>query len=289
MFRWLAHRKTMPRVAWNVGEGQYGLCDRLRGLACGLAWTLPQQRQLCYRWEPNELCPAEFGDLFEPARHVQVKSKLGNSWPGNTIHLQIAANPLPHQFWKYLHEKGHPSTGFQSLDDFKAAWRHQLSSLRPIKAIRKTLNQCMRAANGRTLVGIHLRRTDVVHEACKPEITAENMHLHDHGLLARIRTLASTCRDTCFYIASDSREHFRQLAAQLTSECIPFIHHEKEWTTNFRQTQVADAVVDLFVPPLDDATDTEWFLADRLHPTAAGAQQIADLIRVGVDEALEDS
>ncbi len=247
MFRWLSHRRNKHRVAWNAGEGQYGLCDRLRGLACGLAWTIPQQRVLFYRWEPNEICPAEFRELFEPHAHALIKSDLGQSWPDSTIHIQIAANPLPHHFWKYLHEKGHPSCGFQSLDQFRAAWKQELRSLRPATQIRKAMKQCMRAANGRSLVGIHLRRTDVVHEDCKPEINAENIHLHNSGILAQIRSLASTNRDICFYLASDSHDHFRQMEAQLSSECIPFIHHEKEWTSNFRQTQVADAVVDLWM------------------------------------------
>lgn len=248
MFHWLVnHRKKKQRVAWNASEGQYGLCDRLRGLACGLAWSIPQQRLLCYRWEPNDLCPAEFCDLFEPSAHALIKANLGQSWPDNTIHLQIAANPLPHHFWKYVHEKGHPGSGFKSLDHFKAAWKHELRSLRPVAPVRKAIKQCLRAANGRTLVGIHLRRTDVVHEDCKPEINADNIHLHNSGLLAQIRSLASTNRDFCFYLASDSQEHFHRVSSQLRNECIPFIHHGKEWTSNFRQTQVADAVVDLWM------------------------------------------
>jgi lysophospholipase L1-like esterase len=47
-----------------------------------------------------------------------------------------------------------------------------------------------------------------------------------------------------------------------------------------------DAVADISVDPLDDATDTTYFQFDRLHLTAVGAEAAADLIAPALDALL---
>lgn len=49
----------------------------------------------------------------------------------------------------------------------------------------------------------------------------------------------------------------------------------------------ADEVVDLFVPPLDDATNTTYFFADLVHVTTAGATAMADLIEPALTPYIE--
>jgi lysophospholipase L1-like esterase len=48
----------------------------------------------------------------------------------------------------------------------------------------------------------------------------------------------------------------------------------------------ADEVVDLFVPPLDDATDGTYWYLDRTHPIEAGAVAMADLVAPALDAVL---
>lgn len=47
-----------------------------------------------------------------------------------------------------------------------------------------------------------------------------------------------------------------------------------------------DAVADISLPPLDDATDMEYFALDRTHYVAAGAKAAADLMAPALDDLL---
>lgn len=247
MRSWLRRFRSLPSVFWNSDEGQYGLCDRLRGLACGLAWADGLHRHLHYGWRPNELCPAEFEALFEPPPRASILAELKNEQGSDVIYLSMAANPLPHQFWHQLLVHGLPTRGFGSEDEFHEAWRRHLRLLRPVAGIRRSINECRDLAGRRPLIGIHIRRTDVVESVGKPEIHEGNLEDHDRILLAKVRTLAANRRDACFYLAADSQVSFRRWAGMLASECIPFVSHEKEWRPEFRQTKIADAVVDLWM------------------------------------------
>jgi hypothetical protein len=163
------------------------------------------------------------------------------------IRLPIAANPLPHQFWAEVKKLNQPADEVTSLQELTEAWRSHLRKLLPVKSIRQTLARCRRQSNGRQMIGIHLRRTDVVEALGKPEIHLGNLAEHDQILLRTVRQLASTHRDACFFLAADSSRSFQAWKEMLTAECIPFICHEKDWSNSFRQTRVEDAVVDLWM------------------------------------------
>lgn len=233
-------------VHWEAPVGQYGLCDRLRGLACGLAWAEGLGRTLHYLWQPNDLCPADFGSLFEEPRFAHIRSGLPPA-AAESLCLRIAANPLPHQFWNYLRGEGLPDGGFSSLEQFANSWRDQVERLRPAPAIRKAVARVRKAAGDRPLVGVHLRRTDVLACDSKLEINAGNVDAHDRQLLAQLRQILGERRDVCFFLASDSHDYFARWAAILKDEGMPFVVHEKGWSADFRQTSIADAVVDLWV------------------------------------------
>ena len=250
MFRWLQQpaERPPPLVWWEAQKGHHGLCDRLRGLACGLAWAGARGMQLKYAWPPNRTCPAFYDALFEQPVGICFDPSGPERAPEGAFRLTMEANLMPKRFWAHLMEDGLTTDPFSDVEAFVSAWRKEVRSFRPVASIQSQIDDCLSSVDGRPLIGIHLRRTDVVTHKSKPEITASNVALHDQIMLQEVRNHARRSPDAVFFLASDDRRLFQTWASTLDSESIPFISHDsKTWTGAFRQTPVADAVVDLWM------------------------------------------
>ena len=234
-------------LCWNAPDGHYGLCDRLRGLACGLALARAQGFTLRYWWPTNVHCPADYHDLFELPADVCSASPLPEAPPAESMTLHLSANIVPEVFCRRLDESGLSADPFRSKEEFLAAWRREISAMRPMPMILRAVSQCLETTGSRALIGIHLRRSDVVNARVKPEITSANLAAHDQVLMDKVCCLAQQQPQACFFLASDDHSAFLRWSAMLGAKGVPFISHSKKWTRNFRQTTVTEAMVDLWV------------------------------------------
>lgn len=240
------HGAPPRRLVWNAPEGHYGLCDRLRGLACGLALARAQNVKLCFWWPANQPCPAEFGELFEQPAFACVNGTLCEP-PADAVVLQLPANIVPEVFCKRLEESGFGDIPFSHREAFQQAWRQEIRTLQPVADVLVAVNACHNSGGNRPLIGIHLRRSDVVNARVKPEITSSNLTSHDRVMWDEARLLAGKQPTACFFLAADEHAAFTNWAAMLQEAGIPFIHHPKPWTKQFRQTSMRDALVDLWM------------------------------------------
>ena len=216
-------------------------------MASGLVWARGQGLGLKFAWPMNRDCPATYHSLFEHPDDVCFDPSASEAAPQDALQMSIDLNMLPEQFWRHLEKHEMPRTPFPDCRSFVEAWRTEVRAFRPHPAIQRKIDACRDGADGRPLIGIHLRRTDVVKHRGKPEITASNLALHDTILLQEVRDCARKEPEACFFLACDHGGLFKDWARILEAERIPFIHHPKEWKMAFRQTSVADAVVDLWM------------------------------------------
>lgn len=245
---WLEHLGIQERVAcWSNMHGQYGLCDRLRGLACGLAWTKANRMRLLYGWSANAKCPATYESLFTYPAGVCRDPKDIPALPPRSVLISMPSNVTPWEFWGRLVPCGLDHGPYHSLDSFKEAWRSEIRSFKPVDAVRQNIDACLAIAHGNPLIGIHVRRTDVVNHPFRKEITSANLAMHDIALLDEVRHEARVNPHACFYLASDDHAAFLRWSGWLATDGIRFISHDKAWKESLRQTDVRDAVVDLWM------------------------------------------
>jgi hypothetical protein len=244
----MSDNKAAPlrELVWNAPEGHYGLCDRLRGLACGLALARARKLRLCFWWPANQPCPAEFGELFDQPAFACVTNTVREPSDDAAV-LQLPANIVPEVFCKRLEESGFGSRPFSDDAMFQQAWRQEVCALRPVDDVMAAVSACFRACGSHPLIGIHLRRSDVVNARVKPEITSSNLSNHDRVMWDEVQLLAGQHPSACFFLAADEHAAFTHWAARLQKAGIPFIHHPKPWTNRFRQTSMHDALVDLWM------------------------------------------
>ncbi|MFN0126402.1 MAG: hypothetical protein ACKV19_06950 [Verrucomicrobiales bacterium] len=238
--------KSRSWVVWDSTVAQFGLCDRLRAIASGLALAARLNCRFAYRWQANDECPAEWSELFLPLKGGRILPEIPPEIAERAIfEIECPANTTPSVFWNSLAAAGHASA-FGSQSAFNRAWIDEVRRLKPVGSVRRTVSRIVRSAEGRPLIGIHLRRTDKLGAPFSP-INPENVKSFDHALWRAVTQRAGECRDACFFLASDDRHYFdlwHDGLRQLGLECLST---PKSWSAGHRQTPVIEALTDLYL------------------------------------------
>ena len=232
-------------LLWDSTEGQQGLCDRLRGMACGMALAKRLGLRLRYRWETNEECPANWDELFAAPVGLTFDESSTRRLTNGAARIECPANIPPYTFWNWLRQTRWAGA-FRSFEDFSSLWRASIRSMRPVKRTATAVNQLVRQSAGRPLVGIHLRRTEML-DADHSPVNRENVAAYDAALWDEVIRIANEHRAVCFFLAADDEGYFIRWTERLHRLGLPLVAPNKQWGKAFRQTGMHDALTDLWL------------------------------------------
>ena len=235
---------------WHPGHIDFGLGDRMRGLASGLVLARALDCDLLAQWESTRACPAEWDELFAPLQgHFPYRTI-----PARRLNLlepdfiwTMGGNIHPNYGYRDTYRaapSGHPD--FVDVTAFKNAWARELRAFQPIPAIMEAVQQTTSSFPEFTL-GIHLRRTDVMNDPKKP-INQDNVHLYDQSLWDEaIRTLEDH-PNAAVFIAADREDYQRDWSERFQQLGIRVCIHQKTWfRAGMRKTPVSDALIDMML------------------------------------------
>ena len=232
-------------LLWDSAEGQQGLCDRLRGIACGMALAKRLGLRLKYRWEPNGECPACWQELFAAPTGLTFDESHPHRLAHDTACIECPANVPPYTFWNWLRQTCWVGA-FKSFEDFSSSWSGSIRSLRPVKTAAAAVHHLVRQSAGRPLTGIHLRRTEML-DADHSPVNRANVAAYDAALWNEVVRIANEDRAVCFFLAADDQDYFVRWTERLHRLGIPLIAPQKQWGQAFRQTAMHDALTDLWL------------------------------------------
>ncbi len=232
-------------LLWDSTEGQQGLCDRLRGMACGMALAQRLGCRLNYRWEPNEECPASWQELFAAPTGLTFDASRPPRLVDDTARIECPANVPPYTFWTWLRQTNWAGA-FKSFEDFSSSWSGSIRSLRPVKKAAAAVNHLLRQSAGRPLTGIHLRRTEML-DADHSPVNRGNVAAYDDALWIEVIKIANEDRAACFFLSADDQDYFVRWTERLHRLGIAHIAPQKQWGQAFRQTGMHEALTDLWL------------------------------------------
>ena len=235
-----------PVIIWDPEGGQFGIGDRLRGIAAGMALAEKLNGTLLFRWEANGNCSERFEELFRVARvssfsHPDEISHIKNP----ALRMGFRLNPTPWEIYPLL--QGDPNTDlFSDFEEFFGLWQKCVQRIFPHPSIAQRIEVFADTQLTSNTVGIHLRRTDSLNDDHRP-INKENVSLYDSALMSEIMAIRQREPDVRFFLASDHPGYFEQWISRLRQFGIDIVGYEKQWRREYRQTSSEDAVMDMFL------------------------------------------
>lgn len=171
-----------------------GLANRLRVLASGLAWQRLTGRRFTLLWPRNAPCSAAFTDLFEPMACVEehpehavlqlpavgsyLFAPMGDLGRSTAPHLAFRCSgwlvpprlsPFASLVARLLPQA--PATFTQQHARVLELAARELESLRPRQVVMERVEQCVARHFRPTMIGVHLRRGDLLVQ--RPDVWAE--------------------------------------------------------------------------------------------------------------------
>lgn len=221
-----------------------GLCNRLRTLAGALAVGQILRVPVRMLWIETITCPGVFGDLFEIPEGVRIvyrpsptdaQSLVGGKWHAETV---------AQSFFPFVED-------VTSESDYYAAWQNVVRSLSPVPAILDCVRRFVKSEwpdleveSSRQVVGVHVRRTDLVADM----MAHKKIRIDDELMFARLDSLIveTDCR---LFLAADSEAarapYRKRYGGRLFYRPVKMKHLAPD--SRARHTSLADAVVDLWL------------------------------------------
>jgi hypothetical protein len=233
-------------ILWDAQEGQFGLGDRIRGIASGMALVEKLNAALLVRWARNEHSGERLEELLD-IEGVFGFSDSDEIPPNLDIcrRLDCDLSIMPHDFYPYLREIQLADL-FNGYEDFFESWVLCLKRIAPVPETAAKIDAFADEYFTPDTVGIHLRRTDVLFDDLKP-IGHDNISSHDLAVLSEVYAINAQNPGTRFFLATDSGSYFQAWIHMLKQAGIEIFGYEKEWKQEFRQTRSEDALIDLFL------------------------------------------
>ena len=243
--------ESKPKIIiWHPTKYDFGLGDRLRGFAGGIAYAEIVGAKLIVSAPPSQACPVEFNELFEKVENFSIAPKPIDIdiYTKNDEYEIIAewdqkVNMTPMRHYEYLQNK-HPFR--VSPKKFKKKWKSVLKKLRPNSDIRSELEHLKSKMHSKAL-GVHLRRTDVM--TCDSKlITSKNVDRFDETLWDKITELLSSKSYRQVFLASDDKDYFENWKQHLLNQGVEVLHYNQNWSASeFRQTSLDGVVIDMYM------------------------------------------
>jgi hypothetical protein len=192
---------------------QEGLCNRIRAVLS--YWSAHPNRPLIVAWPANEFCDGPFLDFFQPLPGVQFAFEPEDLPSGMQLRQE------------HMVFEAHPD--IKGTDAEIAMY----AALKPLKGIAAEIER--RKPSAATYVAAHIRRTD----HWTAGIT-EEQQTSDASFESFFERHAST---DALFLATDNADTQRRFARRFGSLC----HKPIATRIDLRQTEVRDAVIELFV------------------------------------------
>lgn len=233
-------------LLWNPSSGQFGLGDRLRGLASALVLSRLLQSRIAVKWVLNSHCPYQLNEVLDIPQVISVRddAEFSNIQAGATIHF--ALNEMPHKVFKMLKSDG--------LDlfpggekEFIHEWRTSLRALKPHPKVELEIAHFWKTSFTARVIGLHLRRTDNLSSTAR-QISYENVQRYDDSLFRVLQETIRNIKEPCeIFLASDSRRYKEAWTEKIRSLEIPVHSFETNWEAQGqRETDGLSVVKDLF-------------------------------------------
>ncbi len=192
-----------------------GLANRLRVLASADITARASARELRLRWEVDAACGARWEELFENAL-VPFAGPLPEgtrTWEREPVNFAVpgpgdaAEDPARVAFVRTFFNFKPRALPMAS---FVAAKGEFYRRLVPVAAVRERVAQLGRELAGRPVVGVHIRRTDLVLVAGDTPEQISPTAL----FVRRMRELVDADPSTLFFLATDDRAEAERLLAE---------------------------------------------------------------------------
>jgi hypothetical protein len=243
-------RKRNPWLNWQPANAACGLGDRMRSLAAMLAVAAVRGQTLRLLWQPHEACPGKHDDVLEANGYVVVDDAA--EWErltrGQECEQSVQQFHTISQAWEQLTAGGGPLTeSGEDAASMEARWRRMARRLRVRTDILRRADELQHGWTARRLLGLHVRRTDILKDPNKG-ITEANQSLYDQALLERARQIAAEGRTDGILLACDNPVSAAEWTERLISLGRPVFQSEKSWNPSaMRQSSLEEAMLDLLL------------------------------------------
>ncbi len=251
-----------------------GLGDRLFTMASGLRLAKLLGRKPIFWWAKTNFCKAKFEELFEPFNNLEVldynidkilfsntelyihKKNLKKNNLGN-LPIPYYIKPSPHLKQIFIHnlicylskeKKFFKNENFKRKVDEEI--KNYLRKLKPIKELRKKIENFAKTYFDENTVSIHLRRTDL-------PIWLLGTLPTDKEIIKMLKEYLQKNPRTKFFLATDSKETEYELKKELKNKIITYPKKNwvkkkdknKSWRKNIYRSKnsVKDSVIELFL------------------------------------------
>lgn len=234
-----------------------GLGNRLNCIYSGLYWQRRLGMKMKILWEVDLACCINYEKLFLPLPDVEIKTVYTLPVRGRKGIRSL----VDKQVIRYIQKKYSYLTSEEICELFSgggeaaiekmllepekrcikafsafADWQHiagVADCLKPVERIRERVDAIMTPYQRKTVIGIHIRRTDHVKAIKNSPVSA---------FVDQMQQLRRECPDVCFYLATDDKE----VEGMLAQEFLLIRHHtfSQEKTRN-TEAGMMDAYVDM--------------------------------------------
>jgi hypothetical protein len=236
----------LKAILWSPSLDQVGFCDRLRGIAAGAVFAKELGAKLFVKWDSCGPCPVDFLDVFQESDYF---STCRETEEFEVLHYwNYDINVLPLDLSRMLSDKKIPKELRVDLPDdlVMYRWAEILGALKPLPSISQKIEEIRNKTDPRRMLGVHLRRTDVLSDRWK-EITRENVDQFDRVLWARIILAVEGGDLDHIYLASDDQTYFQVWRERLSELPVEIHYNTASWGAELRQTPLDDLLVDLYL------------------------------------------
>ncbi len=242
----MVERKAAAWLNWRPANTASGLGDRMRSLAGMLAVAAVRGQTLRVLWEPQSACPGKHDDVLEANGYVVVDND--GDWDrltrGQDCEAGIQQYHTMGHIWEQLTAGGGDTAG-ETAETVEERWRRMVRRFRVRTDILRRADDLQHGWPVRRLLGVHVRRTDVLKDPQKG-ITATNQELYDDALLAKASEMAAGGRIDGLFLACDNPASAREWHEKLSGLNLPVCENVKTWNPGaMRQSTLEDAMLDL--------------------------------------------
>lgn len=198
-------------------------------------------------WEPQSACPGKHDEVLEPSGYVVVDNE--GDWDrltrGQDSEAGIQQFHTMGQIWEQLTAGGGAQESGETAATMEDRWRRMVRRFRVRTDILRRADDIQHGWPVRRLLGVHVRRTDVLKDPQKG-ITADNQDLYDAALLSRASEIAAGGRIDGFFLACDNPVSADVWREKLAGLYLPVCENVKTWSPGaMRQSTLEDAMLDL--------------------------------------------
>ena len=230
---------------WQPSNFGSGLGDRLRSIASMMVVAELQGKLLRMFWLPNQYCPGNVMEVLESAELEIIADQ--EEWDRLTTGQEKETGFMLHHTMDNVWEAqgGNLQARGETSHSMNGRWQRMIRRIRINQQLVRKVDGLRRAWGQGRILGVHIRRTDVLQDAGKP-INAANAAAYDAALLEKARERAASGLIDGFFLACDNAISAAAWKELLEPLGLPVFHHQKTWRPDhLRQTSLEDTVVDL--------------------------------------------